>query len=97
MVSSRFLEESPEVAPDAIRIMLTGYTDSDTAIQAINEGGIHRCLTKPASRRACSTKARAQGKPLVTHADDAYICAAPILRDEEILAESLIRVDDLTD
>jgi hypothetical protein len=42
-------------------------------------------------------KARAQGKPLVTHADDAYICAAPILRDEEILAESLIRVDDLTD
>jgi ActR/RegA family two-component response regulator len=39
MVSSRFLEESPEVAPDAIRIMLTGYTDSDTAIQAINEGG----------------------------------------------------------
>ena len=42
-------------------------------------------------------KARAQGKPLVTYADDAYICAAPILRDEEILAESLIRVDDLTD
>ena len=42
-------------------------------------------------------KARAQGKSLVTHADDAYICAAPILRDEEILAESLIRVDDLTD
>ncbi|MBT6625739.1 MAG: response regulator [Gemmatimonadetes bacterium] len=47
MVGSRFLEESREVAPDAIRIMLTGHTDSDTAIQAINEGGIHRYLTKP--------------------------------------------------
>ncbi len=47
MLGSRFLEESREVAPDAIRIMLTGHTDIDTAIHAINEGGIHRYLTKP--------------------------------------------------
>jgi len=47
MVGSRFLEESREVAPDAIRIMLTGHTDLETALQAINDGGIHRYLTKP--------------------------------------------------
>ena len=47
MVGTRFLEESRQVEPDAIRIMLTGHTDVETAIQAINEGGIHRYLTKP--------------------------------------------------
>ncbi len=47
MVGTRFLEESRQVEPDAIRIMLTGHKDVETAIQAINEGGIHRYLTKP--------------------------------------------------
>ena len=34
-------------APDTIRILLTGYTDLDSAIEAINTGNIFRFLTKP--------------------------------------------------
>ena len=33
--------------PDTVRIILTGQADMSAAIQAINEGEIYRCLTKP--------------------------------------------------
>lgn len=36
-----------EIAPDTVRIMLTGYADLDTAIEAVNSGYIFRFLTKP--------------------------------------------------
>lgn len=38
------------LAPDTIRIMLTGNADMDTAINAINEGSIFRFLNKPCSK-----------------------------------------------
>lgn len=36
-----------EKAPDSVRMMLTGYADVKTAIEAVNEGNIFRFLTKP--------------------------------------------------
>jgi response regulator RpfG family c-di-GMP phosphodiesterase len=36
-----------ETAPDTTRIMLTGNSDQQTAIEAVNEGHIFRFLTKP--------------------------------------------------
>lgn len=33
--------------PDVIRILLTGYTDLDTIIQAINQGGVWHYIEKP--------------------------------------------------
>ena len=36
-----------EVAPDTVRMMLTGYADLETAIEAVNTGHIFRLLTKP--------------------------------------------------
>jgi signal transduction histidine kinase len=43
----QFLSKVKEKAPDSIRIMLTGYADQHTAIEAVNEGNIFRFLTKP--------------------------------------------------
>jgi response regulator RpfG family c-di-GMP phosphodiesterase len=43
----RFLAEAQQVAPDTVRIMLTGHSELDTALAAINEGRIFRFLTKP--------------------------------------------------
>ncbi len=34
-------------APESVRIMLTGISDQQTAMEAVNEGGIFRFLTKP--------------------------------------------------
>jgi response regulator RpfG family c-di-GMP phosphodiesterase len=43
----RFLAKVKERAPDSVRIMLTGATDQQTAMDAVNEGSIFRFLTKP--------------------------------------------------
>ncbi|HAG92341.1 MAG TPA: hybrid sensor histidine kinase/response regulator [Bdellovibrionales bacterium] len=47
MTGVEFLAKSIEIQPDAIRILLTGYTDLDSVIAAINSGQIYRYVTKP--------------------------------------------------
>jgi two-component system response regulator HupR/HoxA len=47
MSGTEFLERSMALRPDAIRIILTGYTDSDALIEAINRSRIYRYVTKP--------------------------------------------------
>lgn len=42
-----FLRRSKEIIPDTSRIMLTGYTDMNTAIDAINTGSVDYFMTKP--------------------------------------------------
>lgn len=43
----QFLSRVRELAPDTVRMMLTGYAEVETAIQAVNEGNVFRFLTKP--------------------------------------------------
>ena len=47
MDGAAFLARSRQVAPDAVRILLTGEADINSAIHAVNEGQIFRFLTKP--------------------------------------------------
>lgn len=42
-----FLREAKRLQPDAIRIILSGYAETSVIISAINDGGIHKFLTKP--------------------------------------------------
>jgi response regulator RpfG family c-di-GMP phosphodiesterase len=43
----QLLSKVRERAPDTVRIMLTGFADLQTAVEAVNEGNIFRFLTKP--------------------------------------------------
>jgi response regulator RpfG family c-di-GMP phosphodiesterase len=43
----QFLAAAKQQAPDSVRMMLTGFADQETAIEAVNEGNIFRFLTKP--------------------------------------------------
>jgi len=52
MSGAEFLERSREIAPDAVRMVLTGYADISAAMDAINKGGAARYLTKPWDDRA---------------------------------------------
>lgn len=45
----QFLSRVRETAPDTVRMMLTGFAELQTAIDAVNEGNIFRFLTKPCS------------------------------------------------
>ena len=42
-----FLSRVRERRPDVVRMMLTGYTEMDVAVDAINRGEIYRLITKP--------------------------------------------------
>lgn len=46
----QFLTRVKALAPDTVRIMLTGAGDVETAIQAVNEGNIFRFLSKPCEK-----------------------------------------------
>jgi response regulator RpfG family c-di-GMP phosphodiesterase len=45
-----FLLKVRKIAPDTVRVMLTGASDLETAIDAVNEGNIFRFLSKPANK-----------------------------------------------
>ncbi|OQY27156.1 MAG: hypothetical protein B6244_11500 [Candidatus Cloacimonetes bacterium 4572_55] len=47
MTGIEMLAETIEKYPDVIRIVLTGYTDVDDLIDAINQGHVYRYITKP--------------------------------------------------
>jgi len=47
----QFLRQAQQLAPDSVRIMLTGFADLNVAVDALNEAFIFRFLTKPCSQR----------------------------------------------
>jgi CheY-like chemotaxis protein len=47
MNGATFLAHVNRESPDTVRMLLTGYTDVESAIAAVNQGGIFRFLTKP--------------------------------------------------
>lgn len=47
MDGTQFLQRCRHIAPDTVRIILTGQSDLAAAIAAVNEGQVFRFLTKP--------------------------------------------------
>ena len=47
MSGVQFFTQAKDIFPDAVRILLTGYADTDAVIDAINQGGVHLYFTKP--------------------------------------------------
>lgn len=47
MPGIELLEKVKAVSPDTVRLILTGYTETQAAVDAINKGSVSRFLTKP--------------------------------------------------
>ena len=47
MDGASFLAQAKEIAPQSVRILLTGYSDMDSTSRAINEGNIFSYVSKP--------------------------------------------------
>jgi putative nucleotidyltransferase with HDIG domain len=47
MSGVQFFAQAKDISPDSARILLTGYADSESIIEAINKGGVHLYFTKP--------------------------------------------------
>ena len=47
MTGTDLLRESMKTSPDTVRIILTGYTDTDALIDAINTSRVYKFVSKP--------------------------------------------------
>lgn len=47
MTGVEFLRQAKEIAPDAIRILMTGYSDLQSIIDSVNVGEVFRYVNKP--------------------------------------------------
>ncbi len=47
MDGATFLSKAVGVSPESVRILLTGFSDMEAAVRAVNEGQLFRFLTKP--------------------------------------------------
>lgn len=78
MDGAEFLSQVRTLAPDSIRVMLTGYADAEAAMRAVNEGRIFRFLNKPVTAEDLTLTLRA--------------CVAQydlMLREKELLEKTL--------
>lgn len=79
MDGAAFLSRAREVAPDAVRILLTGQADLEAAIKAVNQGQIFRFLTKPCPRDT------------LRGAIDSAVAQHRLLTGERVLLEQTLR------
>lgn len=47
MTGIEFLRQVKELYPDTVRVILSGYTEVNTIVSAINEGEVYKFMTKP--------------------------------------------------
>ncbi len=81
-----FLESIMKQYPHCIRILLTGYSNMETVVEAINKGKIYQYITKPYDE--------AELKALLLQSFEEYENRQKIIRDNEklefILRQSLL-------
>jgi response regulator RpfG family c-di-GMP phosphodiesterase len=82
MTGIEFLEQVQTIRPEPIRILITGYTDINAVVDAINKGQVYRYLTKPWNEDDLKATLLA-----------AYEVFA-LRRDNKILIERLARAND---
>ena len=47
VTGDRVLAAARDCQPEAVRILLTGYSDMETLVKCVNEAGLYRYITKP--------------------------------------------------
>lgn len=77
-----FLESIIPLYPDPIRILLTGYTDIQAVIDAINKGKVYHYLTKPWEEDYMKT--------VIKNAYEVYA----LRRENKQLTDSLLKAND---
>jgi putative nucleotidyltransferase with HDIG domain len=73
--------------PDAVRMMLTGYTEMNVAVEAINQGEIYRLITKPWNDEEL--------KATLRQAFDHYDLKSEIRRLNQVTREQNLKLQDM--
>ncbi|GBD90070.1 hydrogenase transcriptional regulatory protein hupR1 [bacterium BMS3Abin04] len=78
MNGNQFLSKVKDISPDTVKMMLTGFADLETTMDAVNQGNIFRLLTKP-----CSTE------KLLASLNDGIKQYKLIIAEKELLEKTL--------
>lgn len=66
MLGADLLKQARTISPNTVRLLLTGYADTESAVKCVNEGEIFRYLTKPWQNDELKSKI-AQAIQIATH------------------------------
>jgi len=93
MTGVQLLEESLKIRPDAIKILLTGYTDVQALIDAINAGHVYKYIPKPwdADELKLTVKRALEAFELKESNDKLVIELSSALSELEMLSVGTIR------
>lgn len=83
MNGAQFLAGAKVVAPETVRVLLTGHASVDGAIAAVNDGHVFRFLTKPCASRQLSRAI-----------EDAIEQARLVTADRDLLERKLASMSD---
>ena len=91
-----FLKEVRQRWPDTVRIIISGYTDSEDIVAGINEAGIHQYLLKPwVPEHLLHTVQEAVGALRVRHGmarlDLDLRAGGPVLQQRQALKQAAVR------
>jgi len=87
MSGVELLAEVRERHPDVVRMMLTGYTEMNIAVEAINRGEIYRLITKPWNDEEL--------KATIRQACDHYELKQEIKRLNQVTREQNFKLQDM--
>lgn len=82
----QFLRQARDVAPEAIRIILSGYAEIHAILSAVNDGGIHKYLTKPWNDEQLRLEIKAGFDQYVLAKTNRLLQETLQCRNEELLA-----------
>jgi len=89
MRGAEFLERALEIRPQAIRMLITGQTDLESVIRAINDGRIYRYIKKPWDIGDLRLNVKRALETYRLSAENAQLTAALAEANEKLRAENL--------
>lgn len=86
MSGAELLSRAQALYPDIMRILLTGYSEIEAVVQAVNEGGIYRYLNKPWDEHDLLLTIKQALEQLRLHKEAARLLALTQHQNEELAA-----------
>lgn len=93
MTGTEFLEKTIPEFPNIIRIILTGFSDIEAVVRAINKANVYRYVTKPWDREELK-KIIDKGLALYQYREDKDIRITLLEKENQVLRE---KIEQLTE
>jgi response regulator RpfG family c-di-GMP phosphodiesterase len=91
-----FLQQARTIAPDVVRVMLTGNADQATAVQAVNDGAVFRFACKPCPKETMVPLLEAATRQHMLQTAEKQLLEGTLLGAVDVLTQVLALSDSQT-